>query len=104
MGEIIPEERKAMLYLARAQKTLASKTVSPQQFIKLHLTVEGIIKRLLFIGLRRNGVQYKTAQQAVAEYHEIKKDVILEKAWDLCGIDYKKTVSAVQDYKTMEKL
>jgi hypothetical protein len=50
-----------MMYLGRAQKTLASKAVSPQQFIKLHIAAEGIIKRLLFIGLRKNGVQYRTA-------------------------------------------
>ena len=93
-----------MLYLEQAKKTLASQEISQPQFIKIHLTVEGIIKRLLFIGLRKNGVQYKTAQQAIAEYYESNKTTILEKAWNLCGIDYQKTVSADPAYKTMENL
>jgi hypothetical protein len=93
-----------MLYIEQAQKTIKSKTVSLQQFLKIHLTVEGVIKRLLFIGLRINGVRYKTAQQAIAEYYEKDKTAIIKKAWNLCGIDYEKTVRKKPDYTTMENL
>ncbi|GHV86027.1 hypothetical protein AGMMS50230_16350 [Spirochaetia bacterium] len=93
-----------MLYLERAQKTLSSKAVSLRQFLQLHLTVEGIIKRLLFIGLRNNRVQYKTAQVAIGEYYEGDKTSIVKKAWDLCGIDYEKIVSKDRNYKIMENL
>jgi hypothetical protein len=93
-----------MLYLERAKKTLASKAISLQQFLKLHLTVEGLIKRLLFIGLRKNGVHYNTARQAIGEYYENSKKAIVKKAWNLCGIDYDTIVMANHDYAVMENL
>jgi hypothetical protein len=100
---LVRERNIPMLNLERAQQTIAESAVSLPYFIKLHLTVEGLFKRLLFIGLRKNGIQYKTAEQAIAEYWEPANHVI-KKAWTLCGMDYKHTVLSDPQYKIMQNL
>ena len=42
------------------------KDITPELFIYLHAAVEGYFKRLLFIGIRINEVQYKIAQDVLA--------------------------------------
>jgi hypothetical protein len=40
--------------------------ITTTDFVNLHVGIESYLKRLLFIGLRLNGVQYKTATEVVS--------------------------------------
>ena len=45
--------------------TLSPASPTTEDFIKIHKAVEGYIRRLLFIGLRLNGVKYSTSQEVI---------------------------------------
>jgi hypothetical protein len=58
-----------MLSLAQMRKRLANKTISDADFLETHICVEGLLKRVLLIGLRVRGVQYRDARQFIKVYN-----------------------------------
>ena len=90
-----------MIVLSECQRVLSSIEVSDDYFLKQHFYMEGFFKRLLFIGLHLNSVQYKTAQDVITTYHESLEKMI-ERAWTLSGFDYKNDVSEYGNYKNLE--
>lgn len=90
-----------MIVLAECRSVLSSIEISDNYFLKQHFYMEGYLKRLLFIGLRLNSVQYKMAQDVIAAYHEPLEKMI-ERAWSLSGFDYKHDVSNYGNYKSLE--
>ncbi|OQA93942.1 MAG: hypothetical protein BWY27_00008 [Bacteroidetes bacterium ADurb.Bin234] len=91
-----------MIELSKCKTILEQKNISDEYFIKLHITLEGYLKRLLFIGLRTKDVQYKTAQESITKYHEILPNMI-SKIWLILGIDYKNDLLKFGKYKILEE-
>ena len=89
-----------MITLKEAKRTFSLDTVSDSHFLKVHYYSEGYLKRLLFIGLRLNGVQYKTAQQIIVKYHEPLGNMI-EQAWNQVGLSCV-TIRKDNRYKMIE--
>jgi hypothetical protein len=58
-----------MLSLTQMQERLANKTTSDAAFLETHICVEGLLKRVLLIGLRLHGVQYRDARQFIKVYN-----------------------------------
>jgi hypothetical protein len=56
-----------MINLQNLQNLVAANppVITTDDFIKIHKGVEGYIRRLLFIGLRLNGVKYETASEVI---------------------------------------
>ncbi len=83
------------------QNIFANQILSDEYFLDLHISIESYLKRILFIGLRKNDVKYKMAQDAIIKYYE-PLPVLIEKAWTLIGIDYKNDVQRFGNYKAIE--
>lgn len=88
--------------MARLQSVIAEDTVSAEYFLRLHICVEALLKRWLFIGLHLKGVQYKTAQTAVRLHHDGIAS-LLELLPELCGLSYT-GLKVSGNYKTLEDL
>lgn len=91
-----------MIELKKIKKILANEDNSDEFFIRLHIALEGYLKRLLFIGLRKNNVQYKTGLEAIVKYHSRLPDMI-SKIWTLLGINYKNDVLKYGKYQILEE-
>lgn len=77
-----------MLSLIDMKDCIQSKEISDDQFLNLHIVIESYFKRLLMIGLRNNGVQYKCASKVADRFHSQPSDLI-KKVWKLIKIDIK---------------
>ncbi len=91
-----------MVALKQCQKILNKNEISDEYFLELHFCIEGCIKRLLFIGLRLNGVEYKTARESIDKYYKPFPSM-LEVAFSLAGFDYKKDLCKYKNYKEIEE-
>jgi hypothetical protein len=94
-----------MFNLTVFKKLLDSKNISFVHFLRLHFAVEALFMRMLLIGLRLKGIQYKTAVEAVGIYTvKKKKEDILKKAWELCGFNYTKDINSNKKYRELKDL
>ncbi len=91
-----------MLALKQCKKILNKNEISDEYFLELHFCIEGCIKRLLFIGLRLNGVEYKTARESIDKYYKPFYKM-LEQAFSLTGFDYQKDLCEYKNYKEIEE-
>ncbi len=90
-----------MIKLGECQKVLSAVEESDSYFLKQHFYIEGFLKRLLFIGLRLNDVQYNMAEEVIIAYHEPLEKMI-ERAWTISGFDYKNDVVKFGAFKDLE--
>jgi hypothetical protein len=88
--------------LTECKKILDETGISDEYFLRLHFCVEAIIRRLFLIGLRLKGMQFRTAQSFVDEYHPRLRDHI-RNVFGCCGVDYDKLLAS-EKYATLEKL
>lgn len=67
-----------MIGVKNLQSVFESKSgnITTIDFINIHRGVEAYLRRLLFIGLRLNGVQYKTASEVVCMSYSNNRDLI----------------------------
>jgi len=75
-----------MIYLERCKRILADTRVSDDQFLQVHFYLEGLIRRMLFIGLRLKNIQYDTAQAMVSRYKNDNLAGLLKDAWAKIGV------------------
>jgi hypothetical protein len=59
-----------MMSHAVYDKIINETEISDDYFLRLHFCVEAMLKRVLLIGLRLNGVQYRMAQIIAEIYHD----------------------------------
>lgn len=97
-----------MINLSNLKTLIANKPVNPttDDFIKIHKGVEGYFRRLIFIGLRINGVKYQKCQEVIALSYLTNRPLVT-KAIDLIT-GHKKTISdfekSNQDFKVFLNL
>ncbi|MDR3046077.1 MAG: hypothetical protein LBU51_00485 [Bacteroidales bacterium] len=96
-------KEKDMVVLENCKKLLSKKSKTDTYFLDLHFCLEALIKRLLFIGLRLNGVQYKDAQNFLARYDPMGLKKSLNKAWELIGISLQE-LECYPNYQVLYKL
>jgi hypothetical protein len=92
-----------MASLEKCKALLSKKSKTDAYFLKLHFCVEALIKRLLFIGLRLNNVQYKDAQGFLTRYDPQGLRNMLKRAWELIGIS-ENELAAYPKYQKLREL
>ena len=75
--------------LTEFQEILKDTTVSTEQFLRVHCCIEELFRRLLLIGLRLKGVQFKESAAISVIYYSNKRIETMEMILKYCGIDYK---------------
>jgi len=89
------------LYAIKTLKETINKNInSDKYFLDLHFTLEGYLRRLIFIGLRLNDVRYKTAQLAIKKYHE-GLNALIDKIWELLKFD-EKEINSFGNYSKLK--
>jgi hypothetical protein len=89
-----------MLSLTQMQKRLANKNCLDADFLEMHICVEGLLKRALFIGLRLHKVQYRDAQQFIKVYNPNGVKTLIKQALKLLDIP----VAASPKFEALEEL
>ncbi len=77
-----------MLTITEMKETINSSEISDSQFLNLHITIESYLKRLLLIGLRNKGAQYKVATKCVNKFYAQPSDM-MKTIWKLLDISIK---------------
>ena len=91
-----------MISLKLSKDILNDATISDKQALDVHICVEGYFKRLLFIGLRLNEVQYETARQVIERYWSRSLKELIKKAWNTSGVGYD-TAKQYDGYREVER-
>lgn len=71
---------------------------SSDTFFKLHVHIEGYVKRVMLIGLRLNGCQYNNSQRIVESTYITTANLIEKVLWLIDGVD-KKQGEVIADLK-----
>ena len=70
------------------RKILDSKTISTEQFMRVHCCAEAMFRHLLLIGLRLQKVQYKVAAEISETYYTHRRRAHLKTIIKYCGLSY----------------
>ena len=76
------------MYLKDFKNILNDETISCEQFLRIHCCVEELFRRLLLIGLRLQGVQYKESELISENYYNRDQNEKLKLALKYCNINY----------------
>jgi len=74
-------------YLETFENDVSKIEISSENFLYIHSTVEGYWKRLLFIGIRANGVQYEMAKEVMKKVN-LSANATVEKAQSLLETEF----------------
>ena len=77
-----------MLTISEMQETINSAEISDKHFLNLHIVIESYIKRLVLIGLRNKGSQYKVAKNCVNKFY-VQPSEMMKTVWRLLDISNK---------------
>lgn len=89
-----------MLALAKIQEYYLSNEVSDNLALNLHIAVEAYLRRLIFIGLRKNGVQYDIANRCTSKIYYGKHSQELKVICQLLEID----IDELKRFKSFGKI
>jgi len=92
-----------MMSLSGIKNTLDETEISSGYFLRLHFCVEAIVRRLFFIGLRMQGIQYRAAEKISEEFPAMGLKNHIERVFGYCGVDYS-TLKASSKYANLETL
>ena len=76
-----------MINLQRCKECLDNPEFTDEYFLKIHFYVEGILKRLMLFGLRKMGLQYKTAVTFIKRYDSKNIEFLIDDTFKILRID-----------------
>ncbi|MCL2185789.1 MAG: hypothetical protein FWB86_08065 [Treponema sp.] len=77
--------------------------ISCDYFLRIHYCVEELSRRLLLIGLRMYGIQFKYAREVSENFYDSDKNRFFSALYKLCGLDYEE-LNSFGNYKELEHL
>lgn len=80
-----------MLPISEMQEIINSSEISDKHFLNLHITIESYIKRLVLIGLRNKGAQYKVAEKCANKFY-VQPSEMMKIIWGLLDISNEELV------------
>jgi len=90
-----------MINLQRCRECIDNPEFTDEYFLNIHFYIEGILKRIMLFGLRKLGLQYKTATKFIKLYNSRSVENLINDTFEILKIDRNiiKKVSKFDDLK-----